>query len=179
LIDYRDALGKILENVFVLKTENKETYKCNGQILAEDVYSVLNIPQTDIAIPDGYAVKSADISTASRNNPVKLRVLESVRTGYPPQNSVEAGTAIRIMTGSMLPDDCDCVIKFEDTDEDTCKNNTDNSIPSEVSIYVSRKPGEGIRKCGSDINKGKLLLKEGTMIGPNHVSVLATIGRTK
>ena len=76
---------------------------------------------------DGYAVRSEDIRTVSRSNPVCLKVIDRVCAGEVTDKSVHAGEAIRIMTGAMIPEGADCVVKQEDTDYGQ----------EQVKIYVS------------------------------------------
>ena len=90
---------------------------CLGQVLAEDVYSTINIPPLDNSAMDGYAVRSEDTRGASRQSPRILRVIDTVTAGSISRSEVEPGTAIRIMTGAPIPKGADCVVKFEDTDE--------------------------------------------------------------
>jgi molybdopterin molybdotransferase len=105
-----------------LDIEDRATFNCAGQVLAEDVYADLSLPVRDSSLPDGYAVRSADIKDASSSNPVTLRIIETVRAGSVALNSISPGTAIRIMTGCLLPEGADCVVRFEDTDEPKNKN---------------------------------------------------------
>jgi molybdopterin molybdotransferase len=81
------------------------------------------------------------------------------------------------MTGSILPEGADCVVRFEDTDEPQNKNGPNNNNPEEVKIYVAATPGTNVKKSGSNVVKGSMLLPQGTMIGPNHISVLMSIGK--
>jgi molybdopterin molybdotransferase len=177
LISYNDALKCVLENVSVLEVEEKVTFNCSGQILAEDAYSELSLPLKDSSGPDGYAVRSIDITHASKSSPVSLRIIETVRAGSIAANPLKLGTAIRIMTGCILPEGADCIVKFEDTDEPENKNGPNTNQPSEVKIYVAEIPGSNVRKAGSNVERGTLLLPKGTRIGPNQISVLMSIGR--
>ncbi|OPY65774.1 MAG: Molybdopterin molybdenumtransferase [Syntrophorhabdus sp. PtaU1.Bin050] len=176
---YEDAVRKIMENIPVMKKEEKPLLKCMGQVSAEDIYSDLDLPRSRISGPDGYAVRSADIRDASSENPVILRILATARAGRPSRRTVEAGTAIRIMTGSVIPDGADCVIRFEDTDEPVDKNGPNTSNPSQVKIYVAAGPGNNIQPIGSNVRKGALVVSKGTIIGPTQISALALIGKTK
>ncbi len=176
---YEIALEKVLETVHCLGFEEKLLGKCAGQICAEDVYSGLNLPARDTSMPDGYAVRSADTRNASRDNPTILRVSATLRAGYLPKNSVEPGTAVRIMTGSVMPDGADCVIRFEDTDEPQNKNGPNCNRVFDVRIFREEKPGANIRPAGSHIRQGMLILPKGTLLGPAQISALASVGKAK
>jgi len=177
MVSYAWALKTVLDNFRVLAVEEREVYNCGGQVLAEDIYSDYSLPLKDCAAQDGYAVKASDIQGASKNKPINLRVIETVRAGSLPVNPVEPGTAIRIMTGAVLPEGADCVIRFEDTDEPENKNRPNVNSPSQVKIQAAGTPDTNVRKAGTNIAKGSLVLPKGTVIGPNQISVLIAIGK--
>ena len=64
---------------------------------------------------DGYAVRAADVAAAGAHTPVQLRILEVVGAGSVPRQTVTAGSATQIMTGSPMPDGADAVVRVEDT----------------------------------------------------------------
>ena len=88
-----------------------------GRILAEDVYSDMNIPPHANSAMDGYALIAADAVEAGPDTPVRLRVIENLAAGYVAQQTVVPGTAIRIMTGAPVPAGADSVIRFERTEQ--------------------------------------------------------------
>jgi len=178
MLSYEDAVKKILENSNIPGVEEKPLLNCVGQVSAEDVLADISLPQSAISGPDGYAVRSQDIKGASQYNPVILRILATARAGFMSKRAVKPGTTIRIMTGSVLPDGADCVVRFEDTDEPGDKNGPNKSKPSQVKINVSASPGDNVHRAGSTIRKGSLIVSEGTLIGPAQVSALAAIGKT-
>lgn len=173
-----DAVRLIVENIAVMEAEIRSLPQCLGQVLAEDVCSPLTLPMTAIGMPDGYAVRAADIAGATPDNPVVLRILGTSRAGCPARQRVRPKTAIRIMTGAVLPEGADCVIRFEETDEPADKNGPNPDNPKEVKIFRAGGVGEGIRPRGSSIKEGDLLLPKGTLIAPHQISSLASIGIT-
>ncbi|MDD2463312.1 MAG: molybdopterin molybdotransferase MoeA [Desulfobulbus sp.] len=171
-----EAVRLIMENVAVMDEEIRPLPRCLGQVLAEDIYSQLTLPMSPIGAPDGYALRAEDITGATPDNPVLLRIVGTSRAGRPARRRVEPKTAIRIMTGSVLPDGADCVIRFEDTDEPADKNGPNLNYPKEVNIFKGISAGDGVRPRGSVIREGDLLLAKGTLIAPHHISSLASIG---
>jgi len=171
MISVEQALEKILSNVNVLEEETKPLLDCLGQVLAEDVYSNINIPPLDNSAMDGYAIQSWDTFGASQQSPRMLRVIDSVPAGSISKKEVTPGTAIRIMTGAPVPVGADSVVKFEDTDE-THRNKATN----EICILCEIETGKNIRQAGEDITKGSLVLSQGTVIRPAEVGVLASLG---
>ena len=174
MISVDEALEKVLEHVGVLEAEESPILGCLGQVLAEDIFSTVNIPPLDNSAMDGYAVRSADTHGASRQSPRFLRIIGTVTAGAISTSEVKPGTAIRIMTGAPIPKGADCVVRFEDTDESERQG-----IPAEIGILTEVKPGAEIRQAGEDITAGSLVLSKGTVIRPAEVGVLASLGRSK
>jgi molybdopterin molybdotransferase len=130
---------------------------------------------------DGYAVRAADTSDARSDRPVQLRVVgEAPAGGAAPRwrqgvkQSVEPGTAVRVMTGAVLPPGADAVVRFEETDETSGQS----AVREVVSIYRPVRAGENVRPAGEDIAAGTLVLPPGTVLGPAHLGILAALGYT-
>jgi len=172
VISVDQALEKVLERIDVLGAEESPILNCLGQVLAEDIFSPINIPPLDNSAMDGYAVRSADTRGASRRSPCFLRVTETVTAGAIPKGEVKPGMAIRIMTGAPVPKGADCVVRFEDTDESEREG-----TPAEIGILQEIEAGRDIRPAGEDITAGSLVLRKGTVIRPAEVGVLASLGR--
>ena len=179
MISVEQALEKILSYVDVLEEEQVPILDSPGQVLAEDIYSSINIPPLDNAAMDGYAVKSGDTYGASRGSPRFLRVIDTVIAGSISEREVEPGTAIRIMTGAPVPKGADSVVKFEDTDETQRKKPSTEQSITEIGILCKVSTGLNIRRAGEDIARGSIVSKKGTVIRPAEVGVLASLGRSK
>ena len=172
MISVEQALEKILEHIEVLEVEESPVLSCLGQVLAEDVFSEINIPSLDNSAMDGYAIRAANSRGASQKSPRILRVIDTVTAGSISQAKVEPGTAVRIMTGAAIPKGADAVVKFEDTDQ-----SGRGADASEVGILAEVAPGMEIRRAGEDIAAGSLVLKKGAVIRPAEVGTLASLGR--
>jgi len=175
MISVEEALEKILGQVQVLEAEEKPILDCLGQVLAEDVYSDIDVPPWANAAMDGYAVMAESTRSASPASPRVLPVVGELAAGALPQRPLGPGEAVRIMTGAPLPQGADAVVKFEDTDEPAHK--TPHPRPSQVSILAEAKPGTNVRPAGEDISKGSLVLSQGTLLRPAAIGVLASLGR--
>lgn len=176
MISVEQALEKILGNISVLGEEERPILDSLGQVLAEDIYSKIDVPPKDNSALDGYAVRSSDIMGASSKNPHVLKVIDMIVAGGTPKKVLTPGTAIRIMTGAPTPEGADCVIGFEDTDEPK-RISASNEIPSEIGILKEIESGDNIRKAGESIRKGDLVLSSGTIIRPSEIGVFASMGR--
>ncbi len=173
---YQEALQEVIASVHVLEVEERPLLGCVGQAVAEDVVARRSLPPLDLAGPDGYAVRSADIAGASAEHPVTLRVVGTTRAGFISKHVLSEGTAVRIMTGSPLPAGADCVVRFEDTDEPGDKNGPSPRPCPEVKVFVAGGPGANVRPAGGIVREGTLVLPRGTGIGPAQIAVLGTLG---
>ena len=173
MITVEQALDKILGYVTVLEEEESPILDSLGQVLAEDIYSDVDVPPLDNSAMDGYAVKSADTRGASEQSPRLLRVIDTVPAGSISRCKVEPGTAIRIMTGAPVPSGADSVVMFEDTDETQRQG-----CPAEIGILGEVEAGLNIRRAGEDIARGSMVLSRGAVLRPSEVGVLASLGRT-
>ena len=178
-INYEEALDRVLEHISPLTAENKLLTACTGQVLAENIHADYNLPSFTMASPDGYAVRSADISEASENNPVLLQVVGTARAGYIPSERVASGTAMRIMTGSPIPADADCVVPFEETDEPGNKNGPNPQKVTTVLVKKAVKAGDNIKFAGSRVKAGESILPQGIPIGPAQIAVLGSLGKSQ
>ncbi len=180
MISIEEALEKILAYVNILEEEEKPILDCLGQILAEDIYSSIDVPPLDNTAMDGYAVQASDTLNASRESPRFLSVIDTVAAGYISKYEVEPGTAIRIMTGAPIPKGADSVVQFENTDELTRRESaTDQQLPTEIGVLCEAEAGLNIRRAGEDITKGSMVLSKGVVIRPSEAGILASLGHNK
>ena len=176
MISVEEALDKVLSYVDVLEPQRKPILDCLGQILAEDVYSTIDIPPLGNAAMDGFALRAKDIRGASESSPRLLAVVGEVAAGSMPTEEVKPGTAIRIMTGAPLPKGADTVVRFEDTDEVSRKASRKDS--SQIGILCEAKKGSNVRCRGEDVAKGELVLNKGRGLRPQEIGALAALGRS-
>ena len=175
MIPVEEALQIILDRFKPLEAKGVDILEGLGRILAEDVYSDLDIPPFDNSAMDGYALQVADTSGVSKERPARLRVIGNLAAGYTSPAPVESGTAIRIMTGAPLPTGADAVVRFEETSEYL----TGSWEPGkEVEVYKEVALAEHVRPRGEDIHKGELALAKGTLLRAQEIGVLASLGRS-
>jgi len=174
LLSVEQALDKILGYVDVLEAELVPILDCLGRVLAEDVYSTINIPPLDNSAMDGYAVRAKDTLGATEQTPRLLRVIDTVMAGSISEHEVVPGTAVRIMTGAPLPKGADSVVRFEDTDETQRQG-----VSGEIGILREVELGWDIRRAGEDITQGALVLAKEIVIRPSEIGILASLGRNK
>lgn len=166
-MEVEEALSLILDRIQPKEYEIMiPLQQACGKVVSRNIVSELMIPPFPKSAMDGYAVYAADTRTASREHPVQLTVLGEMLAGDDKDLIGRPGTAVRIMTGGMIPDGYDAVVKQEDTDygEDI------------VEIYGSVAPDQNYCQIGEDIRIGDMLIAKGTRITPVHMGLLASIG---
>ena len=77
MISVEEALEKILDCVNLLEPEETPVLDCLGQVLAEDVYSSIDVPPLDNSAMDGFAVQAQDTLGASPESPRLLQVIDT------------------------------------------------------------------------------------------------------
>jgi molybdopterin molybdotransferase len=176
MISVDEALEYVLKHFEPLEPERVEILDALDRVLAEDIYSDTDIPPFDNSAMDGYAVRAADTVGASTEAPVALQVIADLAAGYTTHLVVEPGTAIRIMTGAPLPAGADAVVRFEDTSEGL---STGERRSNRIEVFSQVVVGENVRPAGEDIRKGELVLAEGTVLRPQEIGVLASLGKAR
>ncbi len=166
LIPVKNAL-QIINDVKI--TPNKEDIpleEVNTRVLAEDIEVLVDVPPFDRSAMDGYAVIAEDTSDASPSNPVYLEVIDEIGAGSVSKHALSPGKAIRIATGAPMPAGSNAVIMEEDTEQ------MDNQIKIIKKVAFNRD----VALKGEDLKKGEVILKEGQILGPHHLSVIASSG---
>src|SRR5258705_327275 len=100
MIPVEEAQQRVLAEVELVGTERVAFTEAFGRVLREDVRADTDVPQGDNTAMDGYAVRAEDIAAP----PARLRVVEDLPAGTVATRRVDAGTAIRIMTGALIPE---------------------------------------------------------------------------
>ena len=164
MISVEEAQERVLAEVRLLGSENVVFTEALGRVLREDVVAPADVPQADNTAMDGYAVRADDIASP----PVRLKVIEDLPAGAVATRKVDAGTAIRIMTGALIPDGADTVAHVEITDAGS----------DFVTVKQSLKRGTNLRRRGEDMRAGNVVLHDGTPIGAAEVGVLASVQKS-
>jgi molybdopterin molybdotransferase len=164
MLAVEEAQHRVLAEVRETGAEKVGFLESAGRVLREDITAAYDVPQGDNTAMDGYAVRADDIANA----PVKLRVIEDLPAGTVAKKKLEAGTAIRIMTGALLPEGADTVAHVEITDAGS----------DFVTVNSSLKRGTNVRYRGEDMREGDVVLRAGQPIGAAEIGVLAGVQKT-
>lgn len=167
-ITIEEAKAILLREKMAPRIEKKSILDSLNLILAQDIVSNVNIPQFDRSPLDGYILRAEDTLGASKENPMVLEVIDSIHAGHVSQKTIGKNQAIRIMTGSKIPEGGDVVIRYEATE----------FTDKEVKLFEELKSGSNIVRTGEDVEIGQVVLKSGCKIGPAELGIMASLGKT-
>ena len=149
------------------KEERVPVHMTLGRHLARDIVAAVDLPQFDKAVMDGYAVRAADVNSASQESPVILQVKGESRLGEVCRIHMGPGEAVAVATGSMVPTGADTIVIVERT----------RKLPGgRVAVHAPASPGQSIARKGEDVGAGTSVLKKGTRVRPQDAGILKTLG---
>jgi molybdenum cofactor synthesis domain-containing protein len=173
MISLEQARRRVAEQLPVLAPTEVPLAAARGLVLAETVTATEAIPPFANTAMDGFAVRHRDLTGATDATPVTLPVAATVAAGSVAPRPLEAGEVMRIMTGAPIPDGADAVVMVELTRP--VAEQPDQ--PERVEIIAEVPEGNHVRPAGDDINPGDDVMEPGTVLGPGHLGVLASLGR--
>ena len=159
------AIEKVLAHIKEAETEVVDLLNCKDRVIAEDIYATHPVPSYNRSGFDGFAVRAEDIRAATPENPICLKVVSTIAAEQYYSQTLQAGEALRIMTGSRVPEGADAVVMFEIVKQ--------GESADEIFISKPHMPGENISYVGEDIQNGTLLIKKGEILTPGKIAVLA------
>ena len=167
MLTAQQALDHLLSHARpVAESESIPMQATLGRVLAENVNSLVDVPPLDNTSMDGYAVRTADTSSAGQ----VLKVAQRIPAGSV-GTQLEPGTAARIFTGAPVPPGADAVVMQEDC-----------AIPEgssdQVQVNIAPTSGQWIRRRGEDLTAGKTALIAGIFLRPQELGVAASAGLT-
>ena len=146
-----------------------------GCVTSVELRADTDVPPFANTAVDGFAVRSDDVAQV----PSTLRVTGTIAAGSPPQPAVGRGEAVRIFTGAPLPPGADAVVMVEDTDAWDGRSGREAGGASDASTVEVRRAaahGDHVRSAGDDLRAGQIVFGPGTVLGPGHLGVLASMG---
>ncbi len=154
---------KLIENniTSIKKSMLLHTNDSLGYVLAEDIYSPINMPPFRQAAMDGYAL--------NLHNELTYNIIDEVKAGDEHRPVLKKGESVRIFTGSAVPETANTVIMQEKV---TVKGN-------HLLINNSISENKNIRPLGEQIKIGTIALKKGTKLTPAAIGFLLTLGISK
>lgn len=160
-MNYDEARNIIIENISRISSECLNLSESEGRIFAgENILAKYNVPSFERSPYDGYAFRSDD----TENTPVTLKIIKEFKAGDFADVKINSGEAVKILTGAMLPEGADAVVKYEDT----------KFSDSEVTIYKNFKSKENVIQIGEELKAGNLIISNGEIIDSGKAGLLAS-----
>src|SRR5215471_3278138 len=164
MISIDEAIQIVLQKTRLLDDEPVPLSQALNRILATDVIADTDLPPFDRAQMDGYAVRAADVA----NTPAQLRIVGESAAGAGWHHEMNAGEAVRIMTGAPVPSGADAVQQVELTSEPNGAGT--------VEILESVEAGRSIVRQAAEIKSGEVVLRAGDEINAQTIATLASFG---
>ncbi|QUI24523.1 molybdopterin molybdotransferase MoeA [Vallitalea pronyensis] len=160
----------ILKDVVLhLREEAIPIMDAMNRVISKDVMAKHCQPPFDRSPLDGYAIYGEDTLDIKPQQPVRLQVVDEAYAGRPSKRKLLRGEAIRIMTGAVIPQGANAVIRQEDTTD----------IGGYVQIHQPVMPNTNICYAGEDYLEDQLLIEKGQLLNAYHIGVLASAGYEK
>ncbi len=163
-IDLEAGLNLIDEYICPIQDIEKiDIIDALGRVLAEDIYSPIDIPLFDRSPLDGYAIRAEDLG---KGDFTRLKVIEKIYAGDVPKYEIEEGLAARIMTGAMIPKGANTILKQELVDV------YDEYIETKAQLF----PFDNYIPKGEDLKIGDLVTSKNRNLNSILIGLLAGMG---
>lgn len=172
MISLEEAQAIVLEHVAPLPCERVPAWRAVGLPLAQDAVTDIDLSPFANSAMDGYAVRSADLATASTDAPIELDVVGHEAAGAVFDQTIEAGQTVRIMTGAPLPPGADAVVKYEVVEV----RSGDGNEGSRVAFFGPAPVGDNVREAGLEAHAGDAVMREGEVVTAAGAGLLASAG---
>ena len=167
----RNAISTLIQDIQLQAKRSDAMEKlplkqCLGRILSNDILSPINVPANDNSAMDGFAFNSKELKTDREQ--IHLRIVGTVYAGQTSVPPTQASECIKIMTGAMMPPDCDTVIPQEFT-----------QLSDEGLITFAKhtvRAGENRRLRGEDLQADKPAIQQGRILKASDIGLAASLG---
>ncbi len=161
LLSIDEALELVLARVQPLDAEDVPLTEAAGRVLTERASAAVDLPSFPASAMDGFALRADE-------TPATLPVVARIAAGRPAERPLDAGEAMAIATGGVVPDGADSVVPIEDVEE----------RDGLVVVPVEVREGANVRERGGDLRAGDTVVPAGVRLGPVHLGALAAAGVT-
>ncbi len=155
-----EAIQTILKQVYKPKFEIVPIENALTRIIAQDVFATENLPKYNTPSMDGYAIRFED-----KNN--KIKVVNTILAGENKDITLNQNECVKVMTGSKIPVNCDCVVPFEDAILDE---------KEQIIVQKELRHNQHIRFISEDIKKDSKLIEIGQTINFSIITLLTSLG---
>ncbi|HEX7014476.1 MAG TPA: gephyrin-like molybdotransferase Glp [Cyclobacteriaceae bacterium] len=166
MISVEEATRIIQSNLYKPDVITVPLEQAVGAVLAGTVVADRDFPPFDRASMDGIAV-SAEAYVSGRR---QFAVEGMQPAGVPQKRLSDPARCLEVMTGAVVPEGADLVIRYEDVtiNDGMATVNTDDYIPA-----------QNIHRKGADVREGDVLLLPGTFLSPAEIALLASVGESQ
>ena len=171
---YVQAIKILKDSIIKIDDEFIYTSNCLNRVSSVNIYSNSDYPSINNASFDGYAIKSRDTINLKKKTQ-KFEIIGTIAAGNKPfKKKIKKFQTVEIMTGALIPGFFDTIVPIEQI------NFYPNNKKAKY-ILLNKKISkfEYVRFKGSDYKKGDLLIPKGTILQPNHILALKTLGIKK
>lgn len=159
MLPFEEAFRIVQSRARFLGAERVSLSAALNRVLAQDVSSDIDMPPFEKSAMDGYACRRHDLSAG-------MRVVETIPAGRVPSKRIGPNECAKIMTGAIVPEGADCVVKVEETE----------AVGRDEVRFTAHATADNICRKAEDIRVGDIVLRKGDLIRPQHVGVLAAVG---
>ena len=172
---YSQAVKILKRGKIIIGNEYIKSSESLNRVCASNIYSNVNYPSENNSSLDGYAINSKDTKNLKKNRSNTFKIVASIPAGKKPlKKRIKKFDAAEIMTGGIIPKGLDTIIPIEQINF-----YPNNKIKKFIIIKKRIKKHNNVRFAGSDYKKEQLIIKKGTVIQPNHILALKTLGIKK
>jgi len=164
MISVGEATAIISKSVFNPTPVRINVEDATGKILAEPITADRDLPPFNRVSMDGIAISYETWSKGRRS----FSIAGTQAAGQAQKTLADTFQCIEVMTGAVLPEGCDTVIRYEDLDMgDSQARITTDAINQWQSVHLQ----------GSDAKRGDLLLEAGQVLAPSEIALLSSVGK--
>ena len=158
MLSVEEARARIVGPLRPTPAETVALPEAWGRVLSTPLHARLTQPPADVSAMDGYALRAADGGAGAR-----VAVVGHAPAGRPFPGQVTNGEAVRLFTGSVVPEGADCVLPQEDVDRDG----------DWITMREAARIGRHIRRAGQDFRQGDILVPAGARLGARAIGLIA------
>ncbi|MGH7120664.1 MAG: molybdopterin molybdotransferase MoeA [Acetobacteraceae bacterium] len=158
MLSVDEARARILTPLTPTAAEVVSLAAAFGRVSAEPIVARRTQPPRDVSAMDGFALRAADGRAGSW-----LKVIGAAPAGHPFAGQVGPREAVRIFTGSVLPEGADAVLLQEDAEDEG----------SRVGVRETVTAAAHIRRAGQDFSQGVTLTPAGKRLTARDIGLAA------
>jgi len=175
MISYKRALNILKYHKINIKTEIILSKDSVNRVASKNIYSPSNYPAANNSAFDGFAVNSLETENINKKKTRKFKIIKTLAAGDNPKiKNIKKFSTVEVMTGALICKPFNTIIPIEKISFFPNKKK-----PKYIIVNKKIKKYEYFRFLGSDYKKGKIIIKKGQLIQPNHILAFKSLGIEK